>query len=139
MSATGSPPHADDIVHPAELLARGDVIGLLRACHDRRLEREGIPMVLGIADERSPMPVAGTERQLAEGAALAEVFDRYSAALVPWAREDDEDAVITAMQVLGYTHFAPDARPLAAPAPAFDAESTVTPQRVSANGPEVAR
>lgn len=139
MSVSGPASQTDDLIHPADLLTRGDIVGLLRACHARRLEREGIPMVLGIADERGPMPVAGTEQQLAEGAAFVEVFDRYSAALVPWAREDDEDAVITAMQVLGYTHFAPDARPLAAPAPAFDAESTVTPQSDPVNGPEAPR
>ena len=47
------------------------------------------------------------------------MFDRYSAALVPFARDDDEGAVITAMQVVAYTHFAPGAR--ADPADSEDA------------------
>lgn len=102
--------------HPADLLAAGDIVGLMRACHDRRLEREGIPMVLGLADERGQIPVAGTPAQRAEGAAFADVFDRYAEALVPFARPDDEGAVITAMQVVGYTHFAPGAAPLGAEA-----------------------
>lgn len=96
----------------AELLESGDIVGLMRACHDRRLEREGIPMVLGLADERGPIPVAGSVSQRAEGAAFLDVLDRYREALVPWARPDDEGAVITAMQVVAYTHFAPGARPL---------------------------
>ncbi|MFD6054276.1 hypothetical protein [Agromyces sp. NPDC060279] len=113
MSATVSGPSAhEDEPSAAELLAAGDILGLMRACHDRRLEREGIPMVLGLADERGSIPEAATPAQLAEGRAFAEVFDRYSAELVPWARADDEGAVITAMQVLAYTHFAPGAAPI---------------------------
>jgi hypothetical protein len=113
MSATVSGPssHAGEPT-AAELLAAGDIVGLMRACHDRRLEREGIPMVLGFVDERGPIPATTDAAQLAEGAAFVEVFDRYSAALVPWARDDDEGAVITAMQVLAYTHFAPGAAPI---------------------------
>ena len=96
----------------AALLADGDIIGLMRACHDRRLEREGIPMVLGIADERGSIPAAPAGAQLDAGRAFTEVFDRYTAALVPWARDEDEGAVITAMQVLAFTHFAPGAAPI---------------------------
>ncbi|MRX44762.1 hypothetical protein [Agromyces kandeliae] len=95
----------------AELFEAGDLIGLLRACNDRRLEREGIPMVLGLADERGAIPAAATAEQLAEGRAFAEGFDLYANALVPWARDDDEGAVIVAMGALGFTHFAPGAAP----------------------------
>lgn len=113
MAATVSGPAAhDEEPTAAQLLEAGDIVGLMRACHDRRLEREGIPMVLGLADERGSIPESTSSAQLAEGAAFADVFDRYSAALVPWARDDDEGAVITAMQVLAYTHFAPGAAPV---------------------------
>ena len=74
-------------------------------------------MVLGIVDERRSIPVAPTQVQQAEGEAYARLFDEYASALVPWARSDDEGAVITAMQVVAYTHFAPGAAPLADPAP----------------------
>lgn len=119
MSATVSGPssHADEPT-AAQLLEAGDIVGLMRACHDRRLEREGIPMVLGFVDERRQIPRNTDAAQLAEGGALADVFDQYSAALVPWARDDDEGAVITAMQVLAYTHFAPGAAPIADASPA---------------------
>lgn len=103
---TGAPPT------PAALLAAEDIRGLMRACHDRRLEREGIPMVLGLADERRALPANPDAAQRAEGGRYADVFDRYSAALVPFARDDDEGAVITAMQVVGYTHFRPGAEPV---------------------------
>ena len=102
--------HPDDEL--AQLLEAGDIVGLMRACHDRRLEREGIPMVLGFVDERGPIAAASDPAQLAEGGAYADVFDRYAAALVPFARDEDEGAVIAAMQVVAYTHFAPGAAPL---------------------------
>ncbi|WP_308798854.1 hypothetical protein [Agromyces silvae] len=108
----------------AELLEAGDITGLMRACHDRRLEREGIPMVLGLADERGAIPENTDVAQLEEGRTFADVFDRYSAALVPWARNDDEGAVITAMQVLAYTHFAPGAAPITDAPAAAEAEGT---------------
>lgn len=113
MSATVSGPTSHESEpSAAQLLADGDIVGLMRACHDRRLEREGIPMVLGFVDERRAIPVNTDAAQLEEGAAFAEVFDRYTAALVPFARVEDEGAVITAMQVLAYTHFAPGAAPI---------------------------
>jgi hypothetical protein len=113
MSATVSGPSSREGKPTAEqLLEAGDIIGLMRACHDRRLEREGIPMVLGLGDERGKIPDNSDPQQLAEGNTFADVFDRYTADLVPWARNDDEGAVITAMQVLAYTHFAPGAAPI---------------------------
>ena len=126
MNATVSGPasHAGEPT-AAQLLEAGDIVGLLRACHDRRLEREGIPMVLGFADERGPIPVNVSDDQRAEGGRFAEVFDRYSAALVPFARDDDEGAVITAMQVVAYTHFGVGAAPIA------DAASTVRGRRLT--------
>lgn len=116
MSATVSGPSSHEgEPSAAGLLEAGDIVGLLRACHDRRLEREGIPMVLGFVDERRSIPANSDPEQLREGATFADVFDRYSAALVPFARVDDEGAVITAMQVLAYTHFAPGAAPISDP------------------------
>ena len=123
MSATVSGPSSHEgEPTPAELLAAGDIVGLMRACHDRRLEREGIPMVLGLADERGPIPVNADAAQRAEAQVFLDVFDRYSAALVPFARDDDEGAVITAMQVLAYTHFAPGAAPIGSAAVAASQE-----------------
>ncbi|WP_341935782.1 hypothetical protein MRBLWO14_001453 [Microbacterium sp. LWO14-1.2] len=126
MSATVQGPSSHDgEPSAAALLEAGDIVGLMRACHDRRLEREGIPMVLGLADERgTPIPVAGSAAQRAEGRDFLAVLDRYRDALVPWARDEDEGAVITAMQVLAYTHFAAGAEPLRdAPSGAADAAS----------------
>ena len=100
MSVTTPPPIA-------ELLAAGDIQGVMRAGHERRLEREGIPMILGLADETRSIPVSTDAAALATGAALTAVIDRYADALVPFARPDDEGAVITVMQVLAMTHFDP--------------------------------
>ena len=109
MSATVSGPSATDgQPTAAQLLESDDIVGLMRACHDRRLEREGIPMVLGLADERGRIPPNQNPAQQAEGSRFAAIFDRYAAALVPFAREHDEGAVINAMQVVAYTNFAPE-------------------------------
>jgi hypothetical protein len=98
-----TPPSIDD------LLAAGDIQGVMRAGHERRLEREGIPMILGLADERGVIPPSTDISTLAAGARLVELVDEYAAALVPWARDDDEGAVISVMQVLAMTHFEPSA------------------------------
>ncbi|GAA1584474.1 hypothetical protein [Leucobacter aridicollis] len=100
---------------PATLLAAGDIVGLMRACHDRRLEREGIPMVIGLVDERGSIPVVADAPQRGEGAEFARILDEYSAVLTPWGEDLDEGSLITAMQVLAYTHFAPGAAPLQDP------------------------
>ncbi|GLI26488.1 hypothetical protein ARHIZOSPH14_07300 [Agromyces rhizosphaerae] len=107
-TVTGPAAHDGDPT-PAQLFEAGDIVGLLRACHERRLEREGIPMILGLADERGTIPASTQTAQLDEAATLLDVSERYHEALVPWARDDDEGAVITVMQALAYTHFAPGA------------------------------
>ncbi len=90
-----------------EMLAAGDIHGIMRACHARNLEREGIPMVLGLVDERHSIPRNADAAQLAEGAALAGALTAYHRELVPFARDDDEGALITAMQVVAFTRFEP--------------------------------
>ncbi|WP_144876277.1 hypothetical protein [Microbacterium sp. 1.5R] len=136
MSATVQGPSSHDgEPSAAALLDAGDIVGLMRACHDRRLEREGIPMVLGLADERRPIPAAGSTSQRAEGEAFLAVLDRYREALVPFARVDDEGAVITAMQVLAYTHFAPGAEPLQDMPVVTDEQSASDPVAPAASDP----
>jgi len=84
---------------------------LLRECHTRRLDREGIPMVLALVDERGTLPPARDEQSRADGARYADLLGRYTDALVPppQFRPDDEGGLITAMQVLAYAHFGPGA------------------------------
>lgn len=136
MSATVQGPSSHDgEPSAAALLEAGDIVGLMRACHDRRLEREGIPMVLGLADERGPIPIAGSEAQRAEGDAFLGVLDRYRETLVPFARRDDEGAVITAMQVLAYTHFAPGAVALRNTPAVSDAPTASDPVAPAASDP----
>lgn len=87
---------------------------LLRNCHDRRLEREGIPMVLALVDERSgSMGIAEDATSRTEGAAYADLLARYTDALTPPVvfDEGDEGGLITAMQVVAYEHFAPGGAP----------------------------
>ena len=86
---------------------------LLRACHDRRLEREGIPMVLALVDERPgrTLAIAEDAAARAEGAPYADLLADYTRILTPPTvlDEGDEGGLITAMQVLAYEHFGPGA------------------------------
>ena len=86
---------------------------LLRACHDRRLEREGIPMVLALVDERPgrTLAIAPDAEARTEGAAYADLLADYTRILTPPTvlDEGDEGGLITAMQVLAYEHFGPGA------------------------------
>jgi len=81
---------------------------LLRECHTRRLDREGIPMVLALVDERDAMPRMMSPQSHAEGAVYADLLGEYATLLTPTEvfRRADEGAVIVAMQVLAYAHFA---------------------------------
>lgn len=92
-----------------DLIAAGDIQGVMRVCHARHLEREGIPMVLGLADERGEIPRNTDAAQLASGTAIRDRLREYYGELVPFSRPDDEGALITAMQVVAFTHFEPDA------------------------------
>lgn len=83
---------------------------LLRECHTRRLDREGIPMVLALVDERGTFQVAEDAASRAEGARYAGLLGAYTDLLTPSSvfREDDEGGLITALQVLAYRHFEPE-------------------------------
>jgi hypothetical protein len=83
---------------------------LLRECHTRRLDREGIPMVLALVDERGTLEVAEGAASRGEGARYADLLGAYTELLTPpdVFAEDDEGGVITAMQVLAYRHFEPE-------------------------------
>ncbi len=80
---------------------------LLRSCHDRRLDTEGIPMVVALVDERRAAAAAASEPALREGEHLADLLDTYARLLVPEPdfRPGDEGSLITALQVLSYAHF----------------------------------
>lgn len=80
---------------------------LLRECHSRRLDREGIPMVLALVDERKPLQIADSAVSRAEGTVYAELLAAYTELITPASvfAEDDEGGVIAAMQVLAYRHF----------------------------------
>jgi hypothetical protein len=84
---------------------------LLRECHSRRLDREGIPMVLAMVDERGPTAARSDAQARDEGERFADLLGQYAGLLVPEPvfRHDDEGAVITALQVLAHRHFEPGA------------------------------
>jgi hypothetical protein len=84
---------------------------LLRECHSRRLDREGIPMVLAMVDERGPTAARSDDHSSDEGERYADLLGQYAELLVPEPvfRHEDEGALITALQVLAHRHFEPGA------------------------------
>ena len=90
---------------------RAAALGTLRACQDRVLEREGIPMVLALVNEVGPPPTVDSAEVRAEGARLAGAVDAYRAALVPSGRDDDLGCLISVLQAVAFQDFAgPDQR-----------------------------
>ena len=86
----------------------GDIspeLALLRECHDRAMEREGIPMVLALVSEVEPIPPVSDAGTLADGGRLAQSMDRVRSALAPSGRDDDMGHVITVLQATSYADF----------------------------------
>ena len=92
---------------------------LLRSCHSRRLDREGIPMILELSDERDGAVVATGDAARKEGAAYADLLEAYAQVLTPASafRPDDEGALITVLQVLAYASFTSPDHVAAPPGP----------------------
>lgn len=67
---------------PLDAPAAEDVAAVLRACHARALEREGIAMFVSLHDVRPGRgPLRVEELSRAEGTRLAELLDHYYAGL----------------------------------------------------------
>ena len=89
-----------------------DPHAVMRACHERRLDRDGVPMFLALVDER-PRPPSGRSAPVAGpgDAVLGDLAEAYADLLLPSRRPADEGAVITVLQVLAYAHFEPQQVP----------------------------
>lgn len=94
---------------PEPLVDPASAHDLLRACHTRRLDREGIPMVLALVDERGDLPPRSDEQSHVDGRRYADLLGAYGDILVPEPtfRPTDEGVLITALQVLAAAHFEP--------------------------------
>ena len=90
-----------------ELLETGDSLAIMRAINQSELKIENVPMILGLVDERHPIPGGADSGTLAEGSALRERLEHYHRDLVPFSLPDDEGALITVMTVLAFAHFEP--------------------------------
>ncbi|GJF34612.1 hypothetical protein KNE206_73120 [Kitasatospora sp. NE20-6] len=86
-----------------------DARAVLDACHERVLEREGIPMFLAFQFDGAG-PVAD-RRARAEGAALAPLIAHYREELAPGSADDDQAALIDVLQVMAIAHFEPQDTP----------------------------
>lgn len=86
----------------------------MRGAQDRRFEREGIPMVLALFDERGPdarLPDVTEDEVLREGAVYSGIVDRYREQLFPHARDTDLWPAIVVLQALSYAHLYPETVP----------------------------
>ncbi|HZZ95814.1 MAG TPA: hypothetical protein VFE19_02275 [Jatrophihabitantaceae bacterium] len=85
----------------------GSELSTLRACQDRVLEREGIPMVLALVSETGAVPAAQAATVQADGQRLAAAIEHYRDELIPDMRDDDNGCLISIMQAVSYVDFAP--------------------------------
>jgi hypothetical protein len=81
-------------------------LGTLRACQDRVLEREGIPMVLALVSEVGPVPAAQSDTVRADGEQIATCMESYREGLLPGMRDDDNGCLISVIQAVAYVDFA---------------------------------
>jgi len=89
---------------PVDMTPVADPRAAAAECERRALEREGIPVVLALVDER-PQPVRCTDEPAqAEGAQFAALFETYRAALAPGADEHDAAAVYSVVALIGQAH-----------------------------------
>lgn len=84
----------------------GPELAVLRACQDRVLDREGIPMVLALVSEVGDVPEARSVDVRAEGKRLAASLDIFRGGLTPSMREDDNGCLISVLQAVSYDDFA---------------------------------
>lgn len=89
-----------------DIVLLGPELATLRACQDRLLEREGIPMVLALVSEVGPVPAAQSDAVRADGERIAGCMDFYRAALLPGMRDGDNGCLISVMQAVAYLDFA---------------------------------
>jgi hypothetical protein len=79
----------------------------LRESQDRALHMEGIPMLIGLADERGgagPTVPAGDAVDPRHAAVLARI-DHYRAVLAPSQRETDMGVIASVLTVAAYEDF----------------------------------
>ena len=86
----------------------------MRDAQDRRFEREGIPMILALFDERGPdaeLVDATEDAVLREGGTYSAIVGRYREELFPQARDTDLWPAIVVLQALSYAHLDPRPAP----------------------------
>ena len=76
----------------------------LRESQDRALHMEGIPMLIGLADERGRTVPAADAGDPRHAAVLARI-DHYRAALAPSQRENDMGVIASVLTVAAYEDF----------------------------------
>jgi hypothetical protein len=89
-----------------EIVMLGPELSTLRACQDRVLEREGIPMVLALVSEVGTVPAARSDEVRADGERIAAGMDAYREGLLPGMRDDDNGCLISVIQAVAYVDFA---------------------------------
>lgn len=93
---------------PAGNPGAGVELASLRESQDRALHMEGIPMLIGLADERRPVEPAGSATDVGDPrhAAVLARIDHYRAVLAPSQRETDMGVIASVLTVAAYEDFA---------------------------------
>ncbi len=77
----------------------------LRESQDRALHMEGIPMLIGLADERGAGAVLAAATDEPRHAAVLARIDHYRAVLAPSQRETDMGVIGSVLTVAAYEDF----------------------------------
>lgn len=77
----------------------------LRESQDRALHMEGIPMLIGLADERGGSFLAAADADDPAHAAVLSRIDHYRTALAPSQRENDMGVIASVLTVAAYEDF----------------------------------
>lgn len=104
MSTDGSAPAG---ASPAGNPPAGSELASLRESQDRALHMEGIPMLIGLADERGAARSAVHPADVGDPrhAAVLARIDHYRAVLAPSQRETDMGVIASVLTVAAYEDF----------------------------------
>lgn len=91
---------------PADIVVPPTVeLQTLRESQDRALHMEGIPMLIGLADERGTSVVPAADADHPRHAAVLARIDHYRATLAPSQRETDMGVIASVLTVTAYEDF----------------------------------
>lgn len=96
---------SEDNVPPVSSATPSVELQTLRESQDRALHMEGIPMLIGLADERGASVIVPADADDPRHAAVLARIEHYRAVLAPSQRETDMGVIASVLTVAAYEDF----------------------------------